>query len=541
MQSTRTTPTDNILDVDVDDDQDCRSEQGMKVTKSRKRRRPDVLCVEFLKSFQLRNGWLLVLFAFLSLKGWYRTPRSSIVSIDRFVPLVQALVSPCHHSVTRKSVQYWHSIRDARQPPTDVTACYAKASKGELPDKDKHAATKQTRRRQSAPQILTCSSTNELMEACQHCLRPGDVVAELGAQLRTVSRTICEMIGTNDNDKGRAIMVDVIRKFPKSAEPTNKPNDPRTKAMRRPMDHLDFDTEYTTFVEIPSFADWRQTLWNSTVTKTDQALDYTVLVLDANAMVGNDLPWTSLSTIMDFVAMASTGSLRTILVKSLALNQFASQLHHGQRWLYYQQQKAQADVEGNDAFDSSATTQIIATVGVDEYRKTIPYLVQPSDTVLEVGCHLGTTTNLIHDQVAESLSRSMTSERKVPLVMGVDVGPKIIQGAQQKYPHLFFAVGNAWKTAELLRLQQDFYHQADISVRQRRIGFDVVYVDVGGLSGADGLLETLTLLSSYTYALEPRWIVVKSLCLRRLASSLTPYWRVQRVASQSNKDEVDDP
>src|SRR6516164_9086058 len=42
-----------------------------------------------------------------------------------------------------------------------------------------------------------------------------------------------------------------------------------------------------------------------------------------------------------------------------------------------------------------ATTRIIATRGVREYRETIPAVVGPSDHVLEVGCEWGTTTAVL--------------------------------------------------------------------------------------------------------------------------------------------------
>ena len=53
-------------------------------------------------------------------------------------------------------------------------------------------------------------------------------------------------------------------------------------------------------------------------------------------------------------------------------------------------------------------------------------------------------------------------------------------------------------------------------------GFDVVFIDVGGLSGSDGLLGALALLNAVQHSLEPRTIVIKSMCVRRLASSLRP-------------------
>jgi SAM-dependent methyltransferase len=180
-------------------------------------------------------------------------------------------------------------------------------------------------------------------------------------------------------------------------------------------------------------------------------------------------------------------------------------LVHGQRW-----------TDNQGVYDKSRGPHIIATVGVQEYRKTIPFTVKAGDCVLEVGCHLGTSSVLLQEAAAQG---------DAGYCIGVDVGPKIIQGAKERYPGVYFSVGDARKTAALLRVQQDF--NACHEQKSKRLGFDVIYVDVGGLSGSDGLLESLSLLSSLMNALEPQYIVIKSLCMRRLASTLVPYWRVK--------------
>jgi hypothetical protein len=123
----------------------------------------------------------------------------------------------------------------------------------------------------------------------------------------------------------------------------------------------------------------------------------------------------------------------------------------------------------------NAPPWIIPTVGVDEYRSTIPVTVQPGDAVLQVGCHLGTSTALLHETaaaaqsavavqgVATSTSSTSSSNSDTEVVVdsggyciGVDVGSKIIQRAMERYPHVYFRVGDAWRTAELLRIQNDY-------------------------------------------------------------------------------------
>jgi SAM-dependent methyltransferase len=330
-----------------------------------------------------------------------------------------------------------------------------------------------------ATKIITCLSTKELAQAVDEYIKPHHIVAELGSQLRDVSTRICHRCQ-------RATLVDVHRKFPKAQQDTR-----RTDAMR--LENTgDFFPEVAEFVEIAQLSDWNQAFFG----KTQQ--QYDILVLDVNAIVGNDLEWTALNLIDQFQAW-NGGCAVTVLVKSVGLNQWACRLVHAQRW------------RGMEDYKAIPPPHIIGTRGVHEYRSTIPYTVRPTDAVLEVGCHFGTTTTLLQDQGQYCI--------------GVDVGSKIIKEADKRHSGICFRVGDAWKTAALLRLQQEYYQESQTS---GRIGFDVVYVDVGGLSGSDGLLEAIHLISSIRYALEPRCIVIKSLCIQRLSSRLVPFYRPQQ-------------
>lgn len=377
---------------------------------------------------------------------------------------------------------YPPKIWKKKHPPAFLFTTFA-AKLASSEEEETRSAAEQTKQR-----WITCSSTKELAVAIKNYVRPGDSVAELGAQLREVSTAICESL--SEESSGEALLVDVSRKFPKNLQGT------RTRAMRLPGDEVDFYPNVSEFVEIAELDDWRSAFGGSTTRNFD------VFVLDVNAIVGNDLEWTSLSIIREFAALYQP---RVVLVKSMSLNQWASRLVHGQRWILNQGQH-----------QDIPPTHVIATVGVHEYRKTIPFTVKPGDSVLEVGCHFGTSTQLLHE--AADAGNGEPSR-----CIGVDVGSKIIREAKKKYPSIYFAVGDAWKTASLLRLQKDFdqTHQ----LQSKREGFDVVYIDVGGLSGNDGLLESLCLISSIINALEPRCIVIKSLCMQRLSSALTPAWR----------------
>jgi SAM-dependent methyltransferase len=138
---------------------------------------------------------------------------------------------------------------------------------------------------------------------------------------------------------------------------------------------------------------------------------------------------------------------------------------------------------------------IVGARGVREYRSCIGTVVRSGDRVLELGCHFGTTTAMLAEAVGPG-----------GYAMGVDVGPSIIASAKEQHPTIDFRVGDAWGVGGLARLGP----------------WDAVFVDVGGLSGADGTLDALALARSLGAALEPRAVVLKSKCLRRLAKSLTP-------------------
>lgn len=151
---------------------------------------------------------------------------------------------------------------------------------------------------------------------------------------------------------------------------------------------------------------------------------------------------------------------------------------------------------------------IIASVGVEEYRRTIPFIVEKQDEVLEVGCHFGRTTYILHE--------------KAKFCIGVDIGPKIIKHAKKNYETIPFAVADAWRTLDLLKIKHQLMEPSSSSP-VLAWGYDVIYADIGGLSGPDGLLESIAFVNSLSCALEPRCVVIKSLCMNRLASQLQAF------------------
>ena len=418
---------------------------------------------------------------------------------------------------------------------------------------------------------ITCSSSRELVCAIDTMVRPDDCVAELGSQLRDVSNAICHKLEGLGGGTGCAVLVDVKRTIdPERCYSSTYAKQTRaTRTVTPPLldrgDDKGVQKPVAQFMEIKALDGWRQAFLDAA---TNNNISYTVLVLDLNAIVGNDLEWTSLALVREFVTLFPT--CQTVLVKSVNLNQWATRLVHADRWIAGQvegpflrttgpNQEHHPETAVQDPTSDSTTAnnanqgemrvhspKIIATVGVEQYRQTIARSVQSGDAVLEVGCHLGTTTHLLQQAATANGGDG-------GYAIGVDCGSKIIRGAQKRYPDQFFSVGNAWKTAELLRIQQQSWLWSNQCPQRRtaevptttthlpqhpRLGFDVVYVDVGGLSGKDGLLEALSLISALMNALEPRCLVIKSLCVTRLSSTLRPFWQIhgkhQAAAAAAN-------
>ena len=157
-------------------------------------------------------------------------------------------------------------------------------------------------------------------------------------------------------------------------------------------------------------------------------------------------------------------------------------------------------------------TRFVATRGVQEYRNTIPALVTPEDTVLELGCEWGATTAAL--------------SRHCGFVVGTDVSPECIARARGKHPHLRFEVLDAFDVRAALLLSQ----------RLER-SFTKVYLDLSGLSSYRALLDVIALLTMYATVLRPDTIVVKSGSLKHFASHCTA-WVFDGQSSRHSSPEV---
>ena len=364
-----------------------------------------------------------------------------------------------------------------------------------------------------AARWIACSSTKELNRAVQAYIEPGDRVVELGAALRETSTAICETIGPS----GQATLVDVRRNYPKREDAT------RTTVMRREGDDANFYADRSKFIEIDSFPCWRSALFFG---DNAPCASYDVLVADASPMLGNDLDLQSVSLVKEFLELndnmpGQETRCRVVIVKSGSLNAWARRLVHAQRLFgdkisagvrsRLTQQERGDDKESKRFFPPI----VVGTVGVEEYRRTIPYVVKEGNAVLEVGCHLGTST-------VDLDSAAFDERNKCGGCVGVDIGSRIIEGAKQRHPQVAFEVADAWQTGRLALLRR----LLPCSDTENFLGYDAIYVDVGGLSGSDGLLDSLALLNALGYALGPRVIVIKSQCVRRLAGYLVSFSQV---------------
>ena len=350
----------------------------------------------------------------------------------------------------------------------------------------------------SSTPIICCASSAEVLNAITVFAKPGMRVLEFGSEFGEVSARLCQVIGassgarSNGDDaissaSGEAWLVDKKRSEPKSG--------------RMPSRDVDafVSGKNVHFIEIDELSDWSKKV------PLHQTQVYDILIISVTHILGHDLYMTILA-LADEILQAIPNEPKAVIVKSRALSSLSKRLIHAHR-LFDGTTTLPPYGNDSDIKASTATATMsrssqpywIAGVKVDDYRKTIPFVVQAGDAILEVGSHFGRTTKLLDDAGRYCI--------------GVDIGPKIIANAKRQYPDVAFSVGDAWKVLSLLKLRKSIKGEDEL-------GYDVVYADIGGLSGNDGHLESLSLLDSLGYALEPRCIVIKSLCMRQLAGRL---------------------
>ncbi|CAB9521268.1 expressed unknown protein [Seminavis robusta] len=356
------------------------------------------------------------------------------------------------------------------------------------------------------PPIITCASSSELSRAVSFFCQSGDKVLQIGAQYDAVSRDICQAILPN----GQATLVDVVEPdatVAKSGRCTHRLSSETFAARQEQQQQQDVN-----IVELERLEDWKQVVFRNNPI-------FDIIILDLGHLFGNDLHLATLSMTMDLLSLVAqletTKSQPVILVKSKSLASLARRLVPAQHVMDGHWSLQGADKNGK--LQRSHEPYVFCAVGVEEYRRLIPMTVTGGDVVIEVGCHFGRSTSLLNNQAA--------TKDGTGYCIGVDIGPKIIQHAKAQYPSIQFAVADGRRTLELLKLRKD-----------GELGYDVVYADIGGLSGAHGTLEALTMIESMGYALEPRCIVIKSLCMKRLASRLKSFSDIWAKKKKQQKD-----
>ena len=312
--------------------------------------------------------------------------------------------------------------------------------------------------------IIAAPSAKELERVAPQLISNGDSVLSAGVALESQAEMLKRLAGA-----GRVVAVDVPRKESRSRQELFRSDDD-VRPLTRAGDVV-------------------------SALRPDECFD--CVVIDAAALLGFDLP-------LDTLALCETLRRRqetppTVLVRSSALATLAGRLAAGDdltriaRILRMHDERPSLD----NTRIYEAQPVIVGARGVREYRNCIDTVVRPGDRVLELGCHFGTTTAMLANAGSYAL--------------GVDVGTSIIAAAKEQHPTIDFKVGDAWGVGGLARLGP----------------WDAVFVDVGGLSGADGTLDALALARSLGAALEPRAIVMKSKCLRQLAKNLAPSTRLE--------------
>jgi len=146
---------------------------------------------------------------------------------------------------------------------------------------------------------------------------------------------------------------------------------------------------------------------------------------------------------------------------------------------------------------------VIVTEDVREYREIAKQCLNQQDVVLEVGCHLGVTADIISKYCRE--------------IVAIDVGELFLNKARERFPHLQFECLDGNNISAILKLGKKF---------------NKIFVDIGGNRDLSVLLP---LLRSLEAGLSPTVIVVKNYKLRRLMLQCYAYEDYREVMSENGE------
>lgn len=193
----------------------------------------------------------------------------------------------------------------------------------------------------------------------------------------------------------------------------------------------------------------------------------TAVCMETGNLFGNDILCDTLALIRMLRSVLAP-HIKTILVQSRAMA-LHGRCFHDSRVVLAMPPLRRQQLE----IASRSHCQVLATIGVNDYRDTtIPFVVRPGSSVLEIGCCVGTTTFLLADAAGNDGS-----------AVGIDCGKLCIERARRTLEkrecgrqgkssaRVRFEVADGWDMSTLIQLASSMHAP-----------FDVIYIDVGGLS-----------------------------------------------------------
>jgi len=402
-------------------------------------------------------------------------------------------------------------------------------------------------------QIIAVQKSPAALRVLTHLLSPGDNVVEIGSQLGPTTVAMRDMVVA---DGGTVTAFDFHRK----------------KATRsglesfRSTDSLEGVAFHLLTPPKQRFANGAAknplqiatNVLRTLLTTRPNIKQYRVVVLDLSNMYGNEMFLDFVVALDVFKSIFSALGMQYLVVKSHFMRSAArrfivtSQLIdksaavEGTRchafFRQFEVELANA-IAGQRVGYADPGPVVLGARGVDEYRKGSLLCVSPGDRVLEIGCHCGKTTKMLAKAGASAV--------------GVDIGPNIVKEAIKRYPDVVFHEADAWDLKRLMALskepsvkeetklgtaasgEQKSSIDSEHVVKAELLGYDVILVDVGGLSGDNGLYESLSLIRELSHMFRPRLkaIVIKSACVRNFAAIMTGdrwvYLRNLKMAQKS--------
>ena len=167
------------------------------------------------------------------------------------------------------------------------------------------------------------------------------------------------------------MLVDVKRKEATSGRSKGRDTSPFLGLSQESHNGSENFVDRVSYHELDQFDQWRE------VTKGVQSYD--VMILDVGSMIGGDLYLSALSLAHEFIGKQVILP-RAIIVKSKVLNNLSRRIVHSQRLL-----DGTVELPDKDKLSKFSDPIIVPCVGVNDYRKTIPILLEKGDDVIEIG------------------------------------------------------------------------------------------------------------------------------------------------------------